>query len=170
MVCPRVCVSTLTRVPRVDLWLRACVCALVCITAQRTACPGPAHRARRVKVFAFREGLGGGTLPSRPQERITAQETHEENSENQANSSGHLLLFGSRIAYRRKNFQSSTVTLGVWSVVCLAFAPGGCWLTASWGGPLRHQGPLGRSHWAWRPDLVSSVPGALPCTRGPGAV
>lgn len=95
------CVSTLTRVPRVDLWLRACVCALVCITAQRTACPGPAHHAalaedarcrpwggwfreeaQTVKVFAFQEGPGGGTLPSRPQERITAQETHEENSEN----------------------------------------------------------------------------------------
>lgn len=41
-----------------------------------------------MKVFAFREGPGGGTLPSHPQERITAQETHEENSENQANLSG----------------------------------------------------------------------------------
>lgn len=65
VVCPRVCVSTLTRVPRVDLWLRACVCALVPITAQRTACPGPAHHAALAEDARCRPwgGVvsGGGT-------------------------------------------------------------------------------------------------------------
>lgn len=37
---PCVCEHTHLSVPRVDLWLRACVCALVPITAQRTACQG----------------------------------------------------------------------------------------------------------------------------------
>lgn len=54
VVCP-VCVWAHTHsCARVDLWLRACVCALVPITAQRTACPGPApcgfSRGRQVQA------------------------------------------------------------------------------------------------------------------------
>lgn len=156
---PRVCVCVCEHTLVCHAWLRRCpcVCALVCITAQCAACLGPAQRValaedasagrepgfgrrHRRKVFAFWEGPGGGTLPSRPQERNTAQETHEENSESQAAHQALCCSLGP-VACRGIS-QSGTATLGFG----LWFAwpcPGRRWRTALRRGPLRHQGRSG---------------------------
>lgn len=197
--CVCVCVCTLV----CHAWLRRCpcVCALVCIMAQRAACPGPAQRValaedasagrepgfgrrHRQKVFAFWEGPGGGTLPSRPQERNTAQETHEENSESQAAHQTLCCSLGPVVC--RGVFQSGTVfflwvqSCAVesprvaqrrWALVCgslgLALADAGGLLLAGACSATRaaREEPLGL---AALPAVF--VPGVLPWTRDPGAI
>lgn len=177
---PRVCVSTLTRATRGSVAESMCVCTRAhhgsahCVPRACTPCGfsrgrqvqavggGFREEAQRVKVFAFWEGPGGGTLPLPP----PGEDYCSGNSWGKLGKPGQLIRPSAALWVQNcipsENSQSSTVTLGVWSVVCLAFAPGGCWLTASSGGPPPPLRGRRRSHWAWRIDLVSSVPGVLP--------
>lgn len=79
-----------------------------------------------MKVFAFWGGAGAGAhFPPAPRRGLLLRKLMGK-LENQANSSGHLLLFGSRIYTVGKTPKAARLERwSVWSVVCLAFAPGG---------------------------------------------
>lgn len=104
---PRVCVSA----PVCHTWVcgsgrcpRVCACVSVYSSASRlgalrarglhTMCLQPRMPGATRKVFAFQGGRGRAGHTSLP----PPGEDYCSENENQANSSGHLLLFGSRIA------------------------------------------------------------------------
>ena len=132
---PRVCVSA----PVCHTWVcgsgwcpRVCAheCVLECITAGRAACPGPAHHVparywpcgasgggtdNEGVCFPGEAGQGRDTLPSHPQERITAQKMKIRPSA--------ALWVQNRVPLETSEAAQCRWIFG--SVVCLAFAPDG---------------------------------------------